>query len=79
MRKFAIILALGAFSSAAWGQAGELWVSGGGSLFQNSGLGTDLAFSNSSNDIKLDDGWRITARIGMDASARLDCASAASR
>jgi ketosteroid isomerase-like protein len=28
---------------------------------------------------KFDDGWRITARIGMDASARLDCASAASR
>jgi outer membrane protein with beta-barrel domain len=65
MRKFAIILALGAFSSAAWGQAGELWVSGGGSLFQNSGLGTDLAFSNSSNDIKLDDGWRISFRFNF--------------
>jgi hypothetical protein len=65
MRKFAIILALGAFSSAAWGQAGELWVSGGGSLFQNSGLGTDLAFSNSSNDIKLDDGWRIGFRFNF--------------
>lgn len=65
MRKFAIILALGAFSSAAWGQAGELWVSGGASLFQNSGLGTDLAFSNSSNDIKLDDGWRISFRFNF--------------
>ncbi len=65
MRKFAIILALGAFSSAAWGQAGELWVSGGGSLFQNSGLGTDLAFSNSSNDIKLDDGWRLSFRFNF--------------
>jgi outer membrane protein W len=65
MRKFAIILALGAFSSAAWGQAGELWVSGGASLLQNSGLGTDLAFSNSSNDIKLDDGWRIGVRFNF--------------
>lgn len=28
---------------------------------------------------RFDDGWRITARIGMDASARLECASAAPR
>jgi hypothetical protein len=45
MRKFAIILALGAFSSAAWGQAGEIWFNFGESLLQNSGLGTDLAFN----------------------------------
>ena len=28
---------------------------------------------------RFDDGWRITARIGMDASARLDCTSAVAR
>lgn len=65
MRKFAIILALGAFSSAAWGQAGEIWFNFGESLLQNSGLGTDLAFSNSSNDIKLDNGYRFGFRFNF--------------
>jgi Outer membrane protein beta-barrel domain len=68
MRKLAIILALTAFSGAAWGQAGEIWVSGGGSFFQNSGLGTDLASfapGVGSDNIKLDDGWRIGFRFGF--------------
>jgi outer membrane protein W len=65
MRKFAIILALAAFSSAAWGQAGEIWFNFGESLFQNSGLGTDLAFSGTSNDIKLDDGYRFSFRFNF--------------
>lgn len=65
MRKLAIILALAAFSGAAWGQAGEIWVSGGLSAFQDSGLGTDLAFSGTSNDIKLDSGYRIGFRFNF--------------
>jgi hypothetical protein len=65
MRKFAIILALGAFSSAAWGQAGEIWFNFGESLLQNSGLGTNLAFTNSSSDIKLDNGYRFGFRFNF--------------
>jgi hypothetical protein len=65
MRKLAIIVALTAFSSAAWGQAGELWVSGGFSAFENSGLGTDQAFAGTSNDIKLDNGYRIGFRFNF--------------
>ena len=65
MRKFAIILALTAFSGAAWGQAGEVWFNFGESLFQNSGLGTDLAFSGTSNDIKLDDSYRFGFRFNF--------------
>jgi hypothetical protein len=65
MRKFAIILALGAFSSAAWGQAGEIWFNFGESLLQNSGLGTDLAFNGTSNDIKLDNGYRFGFRFNF--------------
>lgn len=65
MRKLAIILALTAFSGAAWGQAGEVWFNFGESLFQNSGLGTDLAFSGTSNDIKLDDSYRFGFRFGF--------------
>jgi hypothetical protein len=65
MRKFAIILGLAAFSTAAWGQAGEIWFNFGESLLQNSGLGTNLAFSNSSNDIKLDNGYRFGFRFNF--------------
>jgi len=62
MRKFAIALAVTAFSGAAWGQAGEFWFNYGESLFQNSGLGTIAAFSNN-NDIKLDNGYRFGFRF----------------
>jgi len=65
MRKLAIVVALTAFSGMAWGQAGELWVSGGFSTFQSSGLGTDQAFAGTSNDIKLDNGYRIGFRFNF--------------
>jgi hypothetical protein len=67
MRKLAIVLALAAFSSAAWGQAGEVWFNFGESLFQNSGLGTPLAsFSGgSASDVKLDDGYRFSFRFAF--------------
>jgi len=65
MRKFAIVLALSVFSVSAWGQAGEIWFNFGESLLQNSGLGTDLAFNGTSNDIKLDNGYRFSFRFNF--------------
>jgi hypothetical protein len=53
MRKLAIVLALTAFSGAAWGQAGDFWFNYGESFFNNANLGTPLAFGGSSNDITL--------------------------
>jgi hypothetical protein len=63
MRKLAIVLVLAAFSGAAWGQAGEFWFNFGESILSGSGLGTDLAFSGTSNDIKLDNGYRFGFRF----------------
>ncbi len=65
MRKLLVVLALLAFSSAAWAQAGEFWFNFGESFFQNSGLGTDLAFGGSSSDIKLDNGYRFGFRFNF--------------
>jgi outer membrane protein with beta-barrel domain len=63
MRKLLVVSALLAFSGAAWGQAGDFWVNVGESLFQNSGIGTDLAFGGSASDIKLDSGYRFGFRF----------------
>jgi len=65
MRKLAIVLALAAFSSAAWGQAGEVWFNYGWSLYQNSGLGTPLAFTGTSNDVTLGDSYRWSLRFAF--------------
>jgi hypothetical protein len=62
MRKLLVVSALLAFSGAAWGQAGDFWFDYGQSFFQNSGIGTALAFGGSANDIKLDSGYRFGFR-----------------
>ena len=64
MKKLALLLAMGCFSTMAWGQAGELWFNFGESLM-NAGLGTDLPFSNNSNDIKLTNGYRFSFRFNF--------------
>jgi hypothetical protein len=71
MRKIAIVLAVASFSSVAWGQAGELWFNYGESVLSQSGLGTDLAFSGSSNDIHLTDGYRFSFRFGFNSGDHL--------
>jgi len=66
MRKLAIVLALIAFSGAAWGQAGDFWFNYGESIFPNANLGTELAFGGSSSDIKLaSTGYRFGFRYNF--------------
>lgn len=64
MKKLALLLAMGCFSTMAWGQAGEFWFNFGESIM-NAGLGTDLPFSNNSNDIKLTNGYRFSFRFNF--------------
>jgi hypothetical protein len=69
MRKFSVFLTVIstlAFSSAAYAQTGGLWVSFGESILSNAGLGTDRAFSGTSNDVALTDGFRFGFRFGFD-------------
>jgi Outer membrane protein beta-barrel domain len=65
MRKLAIVFAMSCFSTMAWGQAGEFWFNYGWNFFQNNGLGTTLAFSNSSNDVSLGSGYRFSFRFNF--------------
>lgn len=64
MTKLIAVLAL-AFSSAAWAQTGELWVSGGQSLLSNSGLGTEQSTGGTKDDVQLTDGFRFGFRFGF--------------
>jgi hypothetical protein len=71
MKKLALLIALSSFSSLAFGQAGELWFSYGESILQNSGLGSNLLFNESSSDIKLGDGYRFGFRFGFNSGDHL--------
>ena len=64
MRFFPAVFAL-AFSGLCFGQAGELWFSYGESVLSNNGIGTASAFGGSSNDYKLDNGYRFGFRFGF--------------
>src|SRR5277367_3899155 len=64
MRKTSLLLAL-AFAGAAWGQTGELWFNYGESLLSSAGIGTPEAFGGTSNDVKLDNGYRFSLRFGF--------------
>jgi opacity protein-like surface antigen len=64
MNKLVAVLAL-SFAGAAWGQTGELWFSFGESLLQDNGIGTLSAFGGTSNDVKLDNGYRFSFRFGF--------------
>jgi opacity protein-like surface antigen len=68
MNRYVAVLALafsGAVSTPLWGQTGEFWFNFGESLLQNNGIGTDLAFSGTPNDIQLNNGWRFSFRFGF--------------
>jgi len=64
MKKLAAVLAL-SFAGAAWGQTGELWFNFGESILSNNGIGTPLAFGGTSDDVKLDNGYRFSFRFGF--------------
>jgi opacity protein-like surface antigen len=51
-----------AFGSSAWAQGVEFWFSGGQSLMQSGGLGTDAAIGGNPNDVELTDGFRFALR-----------------
>ena len=71
MKKLAIVLALTSFSGLAFGQAGELWFSYGESIMEHSGLGTNLIFDGTPNDVKLSDGYRFSFRFGFNSGDHL--------
>ena len=64
MKKLAVVLAL-AFSSAAFGQTGELWFNFGGSELSNNGIGSPFAIGGSPNDFTLTNDWRFSFRFGF--------------
>lgn len=66
MKRLSLLLAMGCFSTMAWGQAGEFWFNYGWSIMDGTpGLGTDVAFSNSSNDITLNNSYRFSFRFNF--------------
>lgn len=66
MKRLVVVLAMGCFSTMAWGQAGEFWFNFGESIMNGSpGLGTDNPFSNNSNDITLGNGYRFSFRFNF--------------
>ncbi|HLH38819.1 MAG TPA: outer membrane beta-barrel protein [Bryobacteraceae bacterium] len=67
MKRLPLLLAMGCFSTMAWGQAGEFWFNYGWSIFNgNAGLGTLNPFTTGgSNDITLGNGYRFSFRFNF--------------
>lgn len=63
MKKLALVMAMGCFSTMAWGQAGEFWFNYGES-FMNAGIGSLSPFTNS-NPVTLTDGYRFSFRFNF--------------
>ncbi|MEI9811686.1 MAG: hypothetical protein WDO18_02995 [Acidobacteriota bacterium] len=68
MKKLALLLAL-ASTPAAWAQYGEIWFSGGQTLFTNNGLGTLATIGGSKDDVKLKDGFRFGFRVAFNGDS----------
>ena len=64
MRKLLALIAFTA-GTAAWGQGFEAWFSAGQSLLSNSGLGTTATSGGTKDDVKLNDGFRFSLRMGL--------------
>jgi opacity protein-like surface antigen len=68
MKKLALLFAL-ACAAPAWAQYGEIWFSGGQSLFKNNGLGTLASIGGTKNDVKLGDGFRFGFRVAFNGDS----------
>ena len=69
MKRLPLLLALGCFSTMAWGQAGQFFFNFGESL-TNANLGTDQVFGGHSNDVQFTDGYRFSFRFNFDVGDR---------
>ena len=65
MKKLALVLAVGCFSTMAWGQAGEFWFNFGESFLGSPGLGTPLAFGGTSSDVTMGNSYRFSFRFNF--------------
>lgn len=61
MKKLALLLAMGCFSTMAWGQAGEFWFNYGESLISTN-IGSVSPFDNS-QQVSLTNGYRFSFRF----------------
>jgi opacity protein-like surface antigen len=69
MKKLALLFLLACATPAAWAQYGEIWFSGGQSLYSNNGLGTLSTVGGAKDDVSLGDGFRFGFRIGFNGDS----------
>lgn len=68
MRKLALLFAL-ACAPSAWAQYGEIWFSAGEMLYKNNGLGSFALLGGSTDDIRLEDGFRFGFRVAFNGDS----------
>ena len=67
MKRLALVLAMGCFSTMAWGQVGQIWFNYGWNLVNGTpGIGTINPFTTSGNDITLSSSYRFSFRFNFD-------------